>query len=86
MSESHVPAPGSRDPNDEKIMANSMKETGPTKGRTIEASNTTLNNYENSPIEAYYEFPQSNTKSFETYSKRMQMLSDVLGWRDSVKG
>lgn len=84
MGESHVPAPAGRDPNDEKIMANS-KDNSDSKGRVIEASNTTLNNYKNSPIEAYYEFPSSNTESVETYSKRQLALVKALGNTDKVQ-
>lgn len=83
MSESHVPAPGARDANDEKIMATSK---GNAPGRVIEASNTTLNEYKNSPIEAYYEFPSSETVSVETYSNRMGKIVEALGCKDSAKG
>lgn len=83
MSDSHMPATAGRDSNDEKIMATSP---GNVPGRTINASNTTLNNTPNSPVEAYFEFPSSTTKSFDTYSKRMETLSKALGNIDSVKG
>lgn len=75
-----------RSGNDEKIMANSQSAPGGPTNRKIEADMTTINSTENSPIEAYYSFPQSNSKQSETYSTRMEKLSTALGNRDEVKG
>jgi len=36
--------------------------------------------------DAYADFPESTTMSFETYSKRQSALVDALGNKDSVKG
>lgn len=55
-------------------------------GRTVKPDQTTDNGTENSPVKAYYEFPQSNVKSHTTYENRMSKLEDALGNKDSVKG
>lgn len=34
----------------------------------------------------YSDFPSSETKSYETYSKRIGALAEALGNKDSVKG
>lgn len=36
--------------------------------------------------DAYADFPTSITKSYETYSNRMDALVEALGNKDSVKG
>lgn len=78
--------PGSaenRDPNDEKVMANSP---GDKEGREVQASLSTLNSSEASPIAAYYEFPSSKVEKWETYSNRLSALEEKLGNKDSAKG
>lgn len=70
-------------------MANSMIETkgnSADKGRTIKPTMKTENGTENSPVDAYYSFPQSNCKQETTYESRAASLSSTLGNKDSVKG
>lgn len=86
MADAQKAAPKSfRSANDEKVMATSQVNSGDN-ARTVEADMTTINATENSPIKAYYEFPQSNVKSVETYSKRMDKIASFLGNKDEVKG
>jgi hypothetical protein len=65
-----------------------VKSPGNQPGRKVEVSKDIPSN----PLErmlgadAYSEFPQSITMSFETYPKRMDALSNALGNKDTVKG
>ena len=72
--------------NDEKPMSISQSAPGGPTNRTIQADQDTMNRTENSPIDAYYEFPASNAESFETYSNRQPALTKYLGNKDEVKG
>lgn len=66
---------------DNKTMVQGSKSVGPT----VELDQTTSEMPVNK-IENYYEFPASDTKSFETYTKRASALEAALGNKDSVKG
>lgn len=84
---SSMPSAENRDPNDEKVMANSP---GNEPGRDVEASPTTLNNKKvnaNSDIATYYDFGSSKTVGVDNpYAKRMDTIMADLGNKDSVKG
>lgn len=75
-----------RDANDEKVMANSMSAPGGPDNRTIEASQTTLDNTPASKIDTYFAFPSSNVVAKDTYSTRMDKIASYLGNKDEVKG
>jgi len=68
---------------DEKIMATSPDDKA---GRTVEATQTTVDNTANSHIESYYVFPASDVKAVDTYSGRIGDISKALGNKDTAKG
>lgn len=76
-------SPDKKDANDQKIMANSPDNKP---GRLVNASIQTLNDSDNSPIKAYYEFPTSKTQSYDTYPNRVTAIANALGNKDEVKG
>jgi hypothetical protein len=69
---------------DNKTMATKSKEVNPT----IEVATDIASNELEARIGAdvYADLPSSQTKSYETYSKRIGAVSDALGCKDSVKG
>lgn len=72
---------------DQKTMLNS-KGNGETTGRTVEVTKEIASNKLEGMLgaDAYAEFPTSITMAYETYSNRVDGLSNTLGNRDQVKG
>ncbi len=64
------------------------KDNPADKARTVEVAKDIPSNKLEGMLgaDAYADFPESTTMSFETYSTRQSDIVDALGNKDSVKG